>query len=84
MMLSDFQWALPMIPFPSSYTTWLPRQMLPDWLSTLRFAPLDLPSSPLLPTSGSCRLYNGRRAACNQVAAALITPPLHKVILPDN
>jgi len=49
-----------------------------------RLIPQDLPSSLFQPTSGSCRLYNGRRAASSQVPAALITPPPHEVILPDD
>ena len=69
-------------------STWLIpliyQQVLLRLSTSARLTPQDLPSSLFQPTSGSCRLYNGRHAASNQVPAALITPPLHKVILPDD
>ena len=58
--------------------------MLLRLVTGARLTPQDLPSSLFQPTSGSCRLYNGRRAASNQVPAALITPPPHEVVLPDD
>ena len=60
------------------------QQVLLRLATGARLIPQDLPSSLFQPTSGSCRLYNGRRAASSQVPAALITPPPHEVILPDD